>query len=102
MASYFNIYQYLFNNGEVIDMPVIKIKTRPTDKFVEYNSKKTRIDRISNDVYGNPTYWRIIMWANPEYYVEFDIPENKAIRVPYPLDEAVQEVIEKIINTKEV
>lgn len=83
-------------------MPVIKIKKRNTDKFIQYNSKKTRIDRISQDIYGDATYWRIIMWANPEYYLEFEIPENTAIRVPYPLEEAVQEVIEKIINNKDV
>lgn len=102
MATYFDIYQYLFNNGQVIDMPVIKIAKRNTDKFVEYNSKKTRIDRIAGDVYGDSSYWRIIMWANPEYYLEFDIPENTAIRVPYPLEEVVQEVIERIINNKDV
>lgn len=102
MATNFDIYKYLFNNGQVIDMPAIKIKSRATDKFIEYNSKTTRVDRISNDVYGNPTYWRVIMWANPEYYVEYDIPDNTALRVPLPLDDVVQEIIEKVVNNKDV
>lgn len=76
--------------------PPIRISQRSTDKFVEYNSDRTRLDRIAEDVYEDATCSKIIMWANPEYFIEFDIPDNTIIRVPYPLKDVQDEVIKKI------
>ena len=78
------------------DMPPFKIDERQSDIFVTYNKEKTRLDRISDEIYSDPTCWRFIMWANTEYFLEFDIPDNTQIRVPYPLNEVQFEVIEKI------
>jgi len=76
--------------------PPFKIKQRSTDKFVEYNSDKTRLDRIAENIYDDATCSKIIMWANPEYFIEFDIPDNTIIRVPFPLKDVQEEVVKKI------
>ncbi len=99
MAS-IDFYKYLNDNGSLLNMPPITISKRITDKFVEYNSKRTRMDRIAGNIYNNESCWRIIMWANPQYSIEFDIPDNTAIRIPWPFEDVIQEVIEKIVNNK--
>jgi hypothetical protein len=45
--------------------------------------------------------WRLILWANPEYFLEFDIPDNAVIRVPYPLNDVLAEVNNFIINNRD-
>jgi len=57
-------------------MITIRIKKRETDKFVVYNFDKTRLDRIAGDIYGDDTFWWLILLANPDYSMEFDIPRN--------------------------
>lgn len=81
-------------------MPRVRIKSRTTDKFVVYNSSKTRLDRIAADFYGDDTFYWIILLANPEYYLEFDIPNNTVIRVPAPFQEVLSEVQKKILSLK--
>jgi len=60
----------LRNGATLRSMPPFKIDERVTDKFVEYNKDKIRLDRIAFDIYGDATCWRIILWANPEYFTE--------------------------------
>ena len=36
------------------------------------------------------------MWANPEYFIEFDIPDDTQIRIPFPLNDVQFEIIEKL------
>ena len=84
----------------LLAMPGFTIDERTSDVFITYNKEKTRLDRIAYDVYSDPTCWRIIMWANPEYFVEFDIPDNTQIRVPFPMNEVQFEIIEKLEEGK--
>ena len=86
----------LRDNNDLKSFPPIKIRERNTDLFIVYNKQKTRLDRIAFDSYGDDTCWRLILWANPEYFIEFDIPDNTVIRVPYPLEDVQIEVAEKI------
>lgn len=89
-------------NGQGVEiMPQIKIKNRNTDAFRVYNSDKTRLDRISAEVYEDDTYGWLILMANPEYFVEFDIPKESVIRVPLPLREVLTEVESKLLRQKE-
>ena len=87
----------LRENDELKSFPPLRIDERTTDLFVIYNKEKTRLDRIAADSYnGDSTCWRLILWANPEYFIEFDIPDNTVIRVPFPLEEVQLEVADKI------
>ncbi len=100
----FNFANLLINssNGTLDDMPPIDIDKRLTDKFVLYNKNKNRLDSLSGDVYQDETMWKLILWANPDYDCEFDIPDNTQIRIPWPKNDVLDEVSKKIINRKNV
>ena len=71
-----------------------------TDRFIRYNSNLTRLDRISAEIYGDDTYGWLILLSNPGYFIEFDIPTNTVIRIPYPLEEVLMEFQDKIIDNR--
>lgn len=100
----YDFYKYLIdpkNNRNLLDMPPIKISNRPTDKYVTYDRNKNRLDYIAGEIYQDETLWRIIMWANPEYFVEFDIPSGTVIRVPYPLNDVISEIVFTLTKNKD-
>ncbi len=92
-------FSAILRNGQsLLDFPPFTISDRQTDLFVTYNKQKTRLDRIAYDVYKDPTNWRYILWANPEYFIEFDIPDNTQIRIPFPINEVEFEISTKLQN----
>jgi len=100
----YDFYKYLKNpvdNSKLMDMPVIKISKRKTDKFVTYDKAINRLDYIAGQVYQDETLWRLILWANPEYFVEYDIPTGTVIRVPFPTNDVISEVTQILINNKD-
>jgi len=80
--------------------PKILISKRTTDIYVTYNSNKTRLDRIASEAYGDDTLYWIILLANPNYYMEFDIPNGAVIRVPNPLSEVITEFNNKVLANR--
>jgi hypothetical protein len=97
----YDFYKYLQqpNSPRTLkDMPPISIKKRNTDKFILYDRGKARLDYIAGQVYNDETLWRVIMWANPEYFVEFDIPQGTSIRVPYPINDVLSEITQQLVN----
>ena len=80
--------------------PRVIIDKRGTDKFVLFNLEKTRLDRIAYEIYEDDTFWWVILLANPEYFLEFDIPLNTVIRVPFPVLDVLGEIESKITNNK--
>lgn len=99
----FDRYKYLRNtNGSLSTMPKIELKRKSTDIFRVYNSDKTRLDRISAEVYGEDVYGWLILLANPEYAIEFDIPIDTVIRVPFPLRDTLSEYESKMIKKRNI
>ncbi len=96
-----NRYKSLTFDGKQLAMPKITISSRKTDRYVTYNPDTNRLDRISGSIYGDDGYGFIILLANPEYYMEEDIPKNTVIRVPYPLREVEGEFDKKINFNKD-
>lgn len=96
-----NFYKPLKENDTLKDMPPVQISSRKTDKFIVYHREKMRLDYIAGEIYEDETLWRLIMWGNPEYFLEFDIPEGAVIRIPYPLNEVMAEVNSFIINNRD-
>lgn len=82
-------------------VPGIVISSRTTDKFVIYNSDKLRLDTIAADIYGDDQYNWLILLANSDYPLEFDIPNNTVIRVPFPLNDAIVEYEQKVVALKD-
>lgn len=100
----YNRYKYLTKtDGTGMSItPAIKIKERiETDVFRVYNSDKTRLDRISHEVYGESGWGFLILLANPEYAIEFDIPKGTVLRVPLPLREVITEYESKMLRLKD-
>jgi len=93
-------YNNVISNGKQQILPNITISKRPTDKFATYHPERTRLDRISGDVYDDDSYGWLILYANPQYYMEFDIPANTVLRIPLPLREAEAEFNKKVIIYK--
>ena len=100
----FNFNTLLVNAGlaSLDSMPPINIDDRITDKRILYNKNKTRLDRIAGDSYQDETLWKLILWANPDYECEFDIPDDTIIRIPWPKMDVLDEVQKKIINNKNI
>lgn len=92
-------YSKLIFNGEIRSSPKIKISNRTTDIYVTYNPNKTRLDRMAADAYGDDTLYWLILLANPQYYMEFDIPAGAVIRIPNPISDVLGEFNSKINNS---
>lgn len=95
-------YKYVKrNDGTMQDVPKVTISERTTDRFVLYDSAKTRLDRIAEEAYGDDTYNWLILIANPDFSIEFDIPTGTVVRVPFPLKDALTEYQSKVIINKD-
>jgi hypothetical protein len=91
MAIYYDRYRDFRKDGMVTTLPFIKIPVKPSDKRI-VTDNKTRFDKISQTYYGNPFHGWLILQANPEFGgLEFDIPENTVIIVPFPLNKSLEE-----------
>ena len=101
MAQYFDRYKNFRVNGEVKPLPGITIPTSSSDVYALYKKGQTRLDKISNSYYNNPYNGWLIMLANPEFGgLEFNIPDMTSLRVPYPLDDAIQRYIKEVEKHK--
>jgi len=100
MATNFHTLLINIQSSTLDNMPSISIEKRSTDKKIIYNKNLTRLDRLAGDIYQDETLWKIILWANPDYECEFDIPDNTVIRIPWPKIDVLSEVTQKIIATK--
>lgn len=94
-------YTNLIFDGKIINMPKVEIPKRTTDKYITYDSSRTRLDRIAGEIYGDDSYGWLILLANPEYFMEFDIPRNTVIRVPFPHKEAEADFVAKVLELKD-
>lgn len=73
-------------DGKISVPPFIKIFPKSSDFFETYKKGLTRLDNISYDYYGDPSYDWLILMANPELgNLEFEIPDGATLRIPYPL-----------------
>ena len=90
--EYFNRYQFFVENGEFKIVPGIEIPINTTDKFFLYKKGKDRLDKISQEYYNTPTFGWLILLANPFVgSVEFMIPNNSLLRIPFPLITTLQD-----------
>jgi hypothetical protein len=94
---YFDRYTYFEENGTFKIVPGIEIPIKSTDRYFQYRNGKTRLDKISEEYYGTPFFGWLILLANPlAGSVEFLIPDNFIIRVPFPLMTSLQDYKKQI------
>jgi hypothetical protein len=90
--SYYDRYQEFTENGEFRIVPGIEIPIKRTDKYIFYKKNKTRLDKVSDENYGTPLFSWLILMANPlAGSVEFEIPDNFVLRIPFPLVTSLQD-----------
>jgi hypothetical protein len=92
MNSYFNRYQFFVDDEEHKIVPGVEIPLKGTDKFIQYKKGKDRLDKISQDNYNTPLFGWVILLANPSLgSIEFEIPDNSTLRIPFPLINTLQD-----------
>lgn len=91
----YNIYNKIKSRlGRIIPLPTINIKKRPTDIYVTKGFK--RLDQLAYDFYDDADLWKIILIANPLFKNDFTIHHNVVIRVPYPINDVLNEINEQL------
>ena len=90
-------YKRFRKNGKVEIPPFVKIVEKSPDYFETYRKGSSRLDLISYDYYGDPGYDWLILMANASIAnLEFEIPDNSVLRIPYPLDLTLENFNEQI------
>lgn len=96
-------YKKFIKNGTIELVPFISIPKRNSDYYIRYKQDKMRMDILSSDYYNDPNYGWLILQANPEYgSLEYNIPNNSLIRIPYPLDIVLTQYQNDIDKYKEL
>jgi len=93
--KYYDRYGDFKLNDKYTFIPFIKLTKKPSDLQIVWKKHK-RLDNISNKQYGAPFYGWLIMLANPQYGLEFDIPEGTILTIPFPLMESLQDYQNKV------
>jgi hypothetical protein len=98
--NYYNRYGQFRKSDEISYIPFITIDSKPTDIKIVWN-KRNRLDKVSQEYYGTPYYGWLILLANPKFGgMEFDIPENTILRIPFPLMDSLQNYQKKVESYK--
>jgi len=71
--------------------PGVTIKERSTDLYIQYNIED-KLETVAHRVYDDPKLWWIIMLANPEYTMEYEIEPGETLRIPLPLNSAITDI----------
>ena len=91
--QYFDRYQYFTNDdGSFLIVPGIEIPIKSTDKYIQFRRNKDRLDALSQEYYDTPLFGWLILMANPLCGgIEFMIPDNYLLRIPFPLIQSLQD-----------
>jgi hypothetical protein len=99
----FDRYGQFKANGKFSIVPFVKINKKNTDKYVTFNKRTMRLDKLSYDYYKNPDFGWLIMQANPEYgSIENFIQDGVVLRIPFPLEETLNSYINSINSFREL
>lgn len=92
----YNRYIDVNDDGSKKFLPFIKLSEKSSDIFVNFNHINGRLDKLSFKYYGDPTYGWLILQANPKLHsLSYGIENSGQIRIPFPLNETIQEYNEK-------
>lgn len=90
MAGY-SRYNSFMNGASYTKIPFISVPSSQTDRYTIYKVGESRLDLISYQYYDNPNYGWLILQANPSVGgLEFKIKDGTRLRIPYPLNTAIQ------------
>jgi hypothetical protein len=90
--QYFDRYQYFEEEGTFKIVPGVEMPIKPTDKYIQYRRNRDRLDKMSQENYNTPLFGWLILQANPlAGSIEYLIPDNYMLRVPFPLISSLQD-----------
>lgn len=90
--QYFDRYQYFEDEGSFKIVPGIELPVKSTDRYIQFRRNKDRLDKLSQEYYNSPLFGWIILQANPTIGgIEFTIPDNFLLRIPFPLIPSLQD-----------
>jgi len=90
MAQYYDRYNQFRIDGDMKPIPGLTLPIGSSDKVILYRQGETRLDKLSNKYYNNPYSGWLIMLANPQFGgLEFNIPNETYLRLPYPFDSGI-------------
>lgn len=88
----FDRYEYFVEDGKHQIVPGLELPIKGTDRYHTFKNGKDRLDKLSQQFYGSPTFGWLIMTANPTSSTnEHEIPDNFILRIPYPLIPSLQD-----------
>ena len=95
----YNRYSDFLLNGEQTIVPYIKLPSKSSDKRYIYKIGMSRMDKISQQYYGSPTFGWLILMANPQFNgLEWNIPDGSILTIPYPLVTSLQDYKAELNN----
>jgi hypothetical protein len=84
-------------------VPFVEIRKKKSDKYIVYNKKSMRFDKLSYKYYDSPDYAWLILQANPELgSIENFITDGSVLRIPYPLEDTINIYLNDIKTYKEL
>ena len=87
----YNRYKSFMVDGAYTKVPFIEVPFSNSDYYTYYEVGKTRLDLLSYQYYGDANYGWLILQANPQVgSLEFRIEDKSKLRIPYPLETAIQ------------
>lgn len=99
--EYYDRYTNFRKDGTIEIVPFIQIEKSNTDINITFSKSTMRMDTLSYKYYGDANYGWLIMQANPQYgSMEFQIPDGVVLRIPYPLDTALNRYENEINSYK--
>jgi hypothetical protein len=85
-------YDTFLVDGQQTVVPYVTLPSKSTDKRHIYMVDQSRLDKVSQQYYGSPTFGWLILTANPKYGgLEWNIPDGAVITIPYPLVVSLQD-----------
>jgi len=94
---YIDRYRNFKDDGNYKPIPGINIPKKNSDLQIPYKLGETRLDIISQKYYKSPYFGWLIMLANQQYGgIEFMIPNNSLIRIPFPLQSSINDYFSEV------
>lgn len=96
-------YKQFTSDGTCKNVPFIEIEEGTNDCYTYYEVGKSRLDLISYQYYNDANYGWLILQANPSVGMwEYRIPDKTKLRIPYPLEDAIQRYEDAIKQYKKL
>jgi hypothetical protein len=98
-TKFYARYDEFLVEGNQTVVPYVKLPQKNSDKNYIYRVGVSRLDKISQDYYGTPTFGWLIMIANPSFGgEEWNILDGSVLTIPYPLIASLQDYNNQLDN----